>query len=222
MAAILLDNFFDRLRIASYDFHLGENLTSSQTGAGEILTAETGPRLWRGSVSLASMSHDDARAQAALVNRVMNAAESFQILDKRRQYPLRYSRSAWFNDANGTWWSPALESIAGRTFSFVSRKPGLIISPGDLVSYETQEGFGTNRRLLAEVAEEVVTPDDGETFTIRMTAAHRGSASSLVSASFVRPFCLAKIVPGSVSPFRRNLDHASGLSFDFVQSVKVF
>lgn len=213
MAFKTLAQFFDRLKILDFTLSPSQNLITSQTGGGDILTAEIGPRLWGGSITLAPMSHADARVQAGLVAEMMNAGMRFEIADKKNQYPMRDPTGS----VNGTR-TPAIGAgSSGKTFVISGAAPSYVLSPGDRFSYRIG-----GKRYFNEVMTARTASAQGVFDALPVMLPIRGSGAAYNGAvvNFKRPALVAQIVPGSVSPFRTTLTHSEGMSFDFVQVLK--
>lgn len=213
MAFTSLAEFFDKLKISDYTLYPAENLTTSQTGGGHILTAENGPRLWRGSITLAAMSHADAAEQAALVNRMMNPGMRFALVDKKRQHPASDPNSSIWN---GT--TPAPQPIritavnAAGGFTMDRGRTNYVITPGDRFHY-TLNGLRFYNEFSAR---HTLGPLPA---TVPVLLKHYGPFTE-ANITIRRPAMIAMIVPGSVQPFRTLLTHSDGMSFDFVQVLK--
>lgn len=209
MAYRTLAQFYDLLRIGSYTFELSENLIISRTGGGEILTAENGPRLWHGTVNIAPTSLADFRRQQALVQRMMNAGEKFEMTDARRAAPL--------NDKTGKVAGGTTTALNGYTMSIGigSTNAGLKMSAGDLFTL-----ISGGRRYLHEIAEDSAATTSGGVVAIKTTHPSKLTVNGSYTANFKRPALIAQIVPGSYKAPQINVDHASGFSFDWIQVFK--
>lgn len=213
MAFKTLAQFFDKLRILDFTLSPSQSLITSQTGGGDILTAEMGPRLWRGSITLAPASHESARVQAGLVAEMMNAGAKFEVIDKKNQFPLRDPTGS----VNGTR-TPAIGGgSSGKTFVITGAAPGYVLSPGDRFSFRIG-----GKRYFNEVMTQTTANASGTFGALPVMLPIRGSGAAYADAvvNFKRPALIAQIVPGSVSPFRTNLTHSEGMSFEFVQVLK--
>ncbi|TWI38226.1 hypothetical protein [Paracoccus sulfuroxidans] len=213
MAYTTLVNFFDKLKIADFSMYPDASLITSQTGGGDILTAENGPRLWKGRITLAPMSHANARIQSNLVNTMMNAGAKFEVIDKKNQYPLE--------DPKGTLtqgYVPKVSgSTSGSTFVLTAARPGYVLNPGDRFAYRIN-----GKRYYNEVTNRQIATINGGFVALPVMCPIRGPGTPLNNATviFQRPSIVAQIIPGSVSQFVFNPSHAEGMSFDFIQVIK--
>lgn len=78
---LALADFFDGLRLTSLRFELSENMENSETGAGEILTNATGPRLWQGTIHIAADTVHDMEQVIAKIDLLRQPGRSFFIGD---------------------------------------------------------------------------------------------------------------------------------------------
>lgn len=214
MACAALADFFDKLKIADYSLYPAENLIHSQTGAGQIITAEMGPRLWRGSITLAPMSHADAFAQGSLVQEMMNPGAKFAMTEKKRQHPQADPGSVI--GAGSGWQLVSTSNSNGYTFGD-SGRGGYKITAGDRFSYTT----GTPAYGLSYHYNEFRRDFTlGNATTLPVLIRQYGALGGPQTVILKRPFLVAMIIPGSLTPFRFTPSHAEGMSFDFIQSIK--
>lgn len=81
-----LKDFFDGLRLTSLSFTLGENMERSETGSGEVLTNATGPRLWQGTIQIATDTVRDMDQVIAKIDLLRQPGRSFFIGDPYHAY----------------------------------------------------------------------------------------------------------------------------------------
>lgn len=74
-----LADFFDGLRIQSASFHLPGTRQHSRTAGGEVLSADMGTSLWRGTVAVTPGYYRDMAAVQAHVEALDRAGDPFLI-----------------------------------------------------------------------------------------------------------------------------------------------
>ena len=79
--------FMDLLPVQEMTFDLPEAMEVSETGAGEILTAELGTRLWSGEIRLGDMTPDEAAEALAMIDVLRQPGASFMVHDIARPFP---------------------------------------------------------------------------------------------------------------------------------------
>lgn len=87
-------NFMRKLLISSITFDLQQSVEQSETGGGEIISADMGPALWEGEITLSKMDHLEVNDANALINVLRPSGRTFIAYDTRREGPLM--------DLNGT------------------------------------------------------------------------------------------------------------------------
>jgi len=76
---VQLAEFFDALQVTTASFELPVTQQVSRTAGGEVLTAELGASLWRGSVTLANRPFAEANRTLALIRRMALPGASFLV-----------------------------------------------------------------------------------------------------------------------------------------------
>jgi hypothetical protein len=206
-----LAEFFDGLRIAGMAFELSEAMSSSETGAGEILTAIRGIQLWQGQVTLSADRLLDIEGVHAKVDLLRRPGASFWL-----SHPLRRAPKA---DPGGVLFGPATITVKTRVSSremLLQGGPmGGVISAGDHLSVS----FGVASRAYFRVV-------TGATFAASTEAVIEVSPdipAGIITGSavqFVPPSLKAIIRPGSYSGSSIRLpDIADEISFGWVQTL---
>lgn len=201
---IPLADFADRLRIESIVLDLMEAVEALTLGSGEVLTAQHGTRLWRGTVTLGTFLREDAETAGALIRAAQAPAASVLI---------------------PAWQSPRTD-LTGATLHGVQngdelRLAGLpvstVIPRGAYLSF----AYGSNptRQAFHQV---VTGMTMGATFTsygqVVPPIRPGYTLGSAVQANV--PRLKAKIVPGSVRAASHRWITSTGASFDFVQTLR--
>lgn len=202
--------FFDHLKIAAYTFDLGENRRVSETGGGELLLSDLGPRLWGGSLTVVPAAHATQRQFSAMVSLLRDGTGEFYLGDPAASNP-----SADPTGSMQAWMPPmALLSWAGREATISSTM--FPLSSGDYFSF-TYAGGKTGLHQVVQVQ-----GYDWQTqaYTYLVTPSIRAGAVAGTQVKIYHPECKALIVPGSFRPAENTPGTASGFSFDWRQTLK--
>jgi len=206
--------FMDRLRVAGRNFDLDEALEITELGNGDVISADFGPRLWRGKVQLSQMTYAEAEAIKARISALQYAARDFRAYDPLNRFPQ--------DDPEGTQISGStpvvLEVDADtRRLKLDGLPAGYTLKSGDRLSL-TAAGSG-DVALFQVVDDEVVAFAGGNTAKFEVVPHIPPVFAAGDAVELVRPYCLAKIVPGSFQPGRATKTHILNMSFEFVQKL---
>lgn len=211
-----IEDFIEALPIKSISFDLSSAATSSQTEGGELISTDTGIRLWQGEVTLGRMTRPEARNAMALIDMAHAPAASFMIYDTTAPYPL--------NDPNGTNISGATPNIQtlypdeAQLLQFKDFPAGYTLSVGDYVAFEY--GSDPVRFALHRFQTPVSAAQTGITAQVEVMPPLQPGAAIDMPVTVSRPSCKAKIIPGSVQTGRQDRFMRDGVSFRFVQTLR--
>ncbi|HSG56056.1 MAG TPA: hypothetical protein VLA45_11415, partial [Paracoccaceae bacterium] len=143
---LALDSFWSGLRIRQAQFYLPEALEINETGDGEVISADTGPRLWRGSATLVREYHAQAAANHAILSVLRQAGRSFFAYDTVKAFPAA--------DPEGTILGASTPVIAAlmsnnREMDISGLPASYVLSIGDYLSFSY--GTGPVRHALHQV-----------------------------------------------------------------------
>lgn len=208
-------DFADLLCVRSVTFDDPENIEMSMTGAGEILTAELAPRLWRGTVDIHDLGHEEAGRIKSLVSTLRTPGRAFFVYNHKREYP--------FADPGGTILAaatPAIDSVNAnnREIALKSLPAGYELRAGDLLGFTY--GSSPVRYALHRVVEAVTADGSGDTAEFEVTPHVRPGAAADDAVTLIRPVCKAVMVPGSFSPGQEGRKWVMGMSFRWVQTLR--
>jgi hypothetical protein len=210
-----LATFAGKYRIDSMTFDLSESRSISQTGAGEILTADNGARLWTGSVQMTARSHDDSADAEAMLSILRETGASFMMADLRRPGPRADADGVWLGTA-----TPVLAAIAtnNRDISISGLPAAYVLSRGDMIAWT----YLTSpvRYALHRIVTGGAANGTGLCTGIEVTPRVRSGVTIGSAVTLIRPTCKAIIVPGTVAPGNRNLTATSSIAFRFTQTLR--
>ena len=206
--------FMDILPIRDMVFDLPEAMEASETGGGEIMTADLGTRLWRGKISLDSMTSLEADEVMSRLDVLRRTGASFLAHDPRRPGPRMDVDGALLGAA-----SPTLDAVLpnGRDIRISGLPPGYALRHHDYIAFN----YGTNpvRRALHRLAAPA-TANGAGLVTVEVSPNIRAGASVGAAIRLIKPACKAIIVPGSVQPGQHKATLTVGVSFDWIQTLR--
>lgn len=207
--------FWARLRIRRLRLDLTEAQALSRTGAGEVLSADLGPRLWAGAVTLAEGTLAEQLAAEAALDRVREAGVSFLLTDRRALYPAA--------DPHGlvtAGLSPRLAEIGAdnRTVTLEGLAPGFVLSAGDKLGFTY--GADPLRYALHRLATGAIADAAGVAAGVVLSPAIRPGAVIGGAVRLGAPLLKAVFDPGSFEAQTAEPGDLGGLSFRFVQTLR--
>jgi len=207
--------FFQLLPVREISFDLPESVEHSETGAGEILTADLGTRLWKGEVSLDGMTPDEAATVLPLLDVLRRAGGSFMAYDLSRPGP-RYDLTGTILGAS----VPKLHTVAANTREIrISGLPAAYqLRSHDYLAFSY--GASPTRYALHRIATGATADGTGLTPLIEVSPNLRPGWALNADVKLVRASCKAVLVPGSVQPGRRKAALTSGAGFKFIQTLR--
>lgn len=208
-------DFFDRLPISSLQFDPPEAVELSQTGGGVQLTANLGPRLWRGEVTLGRLTYAEAAAVGVRIDVLREAGRAFMAYDARRPFPGFDPTGTILGAA-----TPTIHALNGnnRELQLAGLPAGYRLQAGDHLSF----AYGANPVCfgLHRVVDDLVTAaGTGVTPSFEVMPHIRPGAVVGAQVTLVRAYCKAILISGSVNKgvARRNIEE--GTTFSFIQTL---
>lgn len=212
---LTLAEFWDQLPIASASLDCAPQLEVSGTGAGQQLTRELAPALWRGTVTLGRLTPDEAADAMALVDLARQSGASFLACSLTRPWPALDPDGAVIAGAAVT-----LHAIGAtlRDLRLTGLPPNYPMSRGDLVGVTW--GAAPARYGLHRVVVPAAADASGLTGWIEVTPALPPALAVGSTVSLSRPAFKAMVVPGSVRVGTRRSHMVDGIAFDLVQTLR--
>lgn len=210
-----LDTFFASLPIAKATFECPESLEMSESGAGDLLTADIGERLWQGEVTLGKITRDEDADAITLID-ALRTGRSFCVFDVRRPYP----RADWLGAVLGAS-AVTIHALPSnnRQVRLTGLPAGYVLRRGDYLGWD----YGTNpvRRALHKVVDDTITADgSGTTAAFEVLPNVREGATVGTAVRLTRPWCTAIIVPGSVTTGTASATLTEGARFHWRQTLR--
>lgn len=209
--------FLDLVPSLEVKFWLGRQDQHTGLGGGQILSAEVAPPLWRGSVPLPPMKKREADELVALLEALEVPGRRFEAFKVQQIGPA--------SDPLGV----GLAGFAPLIYLIDNADPqrlrlsglpeGYELRRGDMLSFAYDPGNGV-RQALHRVVDGGIASASGRTPYLTVNPPIRPGADAETAVDLVKPFCLAGVVPGSVSYGTTKGNVTTGIGFDFQQSLR--
>ena len=211
MAVLSLNDFNAIMRVNNYTLSLTENLARNTDGAGVTHVTALGPRLWHGEIVMSAYTKETGRQVQVLAQKIQDAGNYFLFSPPDAILPQRHTGGSLANvKVAGT-------ATIGYSLNLNGLPANYPLTVGDYLSIATN---GIHR--LYQLTSSVTASAAGTaTVTINtpITAATIPAANAVVRLQ--APIITVQYAPGTFQATRFNLDHAEGISFGFVQAVKI-
>lgn len=207
--------FVGALPIQSMTFDLPEAVEVSETGGGEILTADLGTRLWQGEVTLGKMTPDEAADALAIIDVARRAGGSIMAWDKSRPGPRA-------DLAGGVLGAAAVKlaavTVAAREVKLSGLPAGYLLQRYDYLAFS----YGSNpvRYALHRCVRSRAADGSGNLDWTEVVPNIRPGWAVNAPVTLLQAACKAIIVPGSVQPGRRTQTMTEGVSFKWRQTLR--
>ena len=214
-----LADFFDQVRFTALEFQLSDALEISETGAGEILTARNGQRLWGGTVSIVQNRYRDQEVIQSKLDVLRNSGASFLIGDRFAQYPKADPDGSILGATAVT-----VHSIEAnnRELKLQGAPDGYTVSAGDHISItygSSPVKYAYFRVVTGSSFSDATSPT--RTGLIEVQPFISSSISAGASVQLVKPCLKAVYVPGSITGGSRSSLNIEGpIQFSWRQSLR--
>lgn len=208
MAALPLEQIFDRLPIASVDWNIQRNDELSGAGSGDMWTAELSDPLWVGEVTLGVGRNDELKQAAARIRSLRGTQVAFMMCDPISQYPQADPKGSILGNAVITLRTIGPDRITARMKGF---PPGYVLTVGDKLQINFQDLIA-----FVEVGETVAADAAGNLDApIYPNLPSSFTADSLVVVK--RPACPVVIEPESHKAGNAARSVTNGAGFKVLQ-----
>ena len=212
---LALSEFWDLLPISSIALDCEPQLEMSGTAAGQQLTRQIAPALWRGPVTLDKLTPNEAAEAMALVDFARQSGGSFMMYDLMRPYPVMDPKGDVLDAAN-----VVVSAIAAdrRSLRLAGLPPNYQIRRGDMLGSSWGAApirYGLHRIALASSADGTGVTDWNWVSPEIHSAVLVGSPVTLT-----RPAIKGMIVPKSVRKGSMSRGLVMGTSFEVIQTLR--
>lgn len=193
---------------------LGEASEYNETAGGEVIPASYGPRLWQGTVQVATQSpgdHENAVARLELLNQ---AGASFMMSPLWRDGPQ--------SDPDGSILGASTPQITNvnanmRDITISGLPVGYLLTRGDYLGF----GYGSPTRFaFHRIVTGGTANGSGVAGSIEVSPPIRPGYSVPFDVDLVRPRLKAVVVPGSFRPGTYSRYNVEGFSFSWRQTLR--
>ena len=208
-----LADFNDGLRVVSQDFDLSENRRVTETGGGELLVSDLGPRLWRGAIEVAANTHAGQRKAQALAQALRQGAATFMVCDRKGRFPAADPTGALLGATTPSLFNPVADSP---DVTLAGLPSGYVLPPGDYLAFP----YGSpTRHALHQIVVGATAAGTGRA-TVTVVPSIRPGATNGAPVSLVNPSCRAMLVPGSFRAGTQTPAAHGGFSFEWRQVLR--
>lgn len=209
-------NFFDAMAtVSAKPLSLLESRQHSQTASGEIIDASMGTRLWQGSITLRLRRHAEAAKYLALIQLLTHGGRTFYGYDKSHPYP--------YADPLGTILGASTPTISSlnannRELDISGLPAGYVLTAGDFISFTY--GSSPTRYALHQLVNDVTANGSGVASNIEVIPNIRPGAVTTTPVTLAKPYAKFLITPGSFTAGGADILFTSGVSFNFLQTLR--
>lgn len=209
------NQFMATLPIAKMSFTLPERMQSNVTKGGERISADIGPRLWVGQVTLDVLEPAEAGPVQAMLDLLRASDASFLAYDVSRPGPYRDMHGVILGAS-----TPSIQTLpaGNQTMSLTGLPPGYVLSAGDRLSFTYTNG--STRYALHRILETVMADATGTTPAFQVLPAIRPGAVTGTAVTLIRPFCKVELIAGSVTDPEVHHTVTRGGALKFQQTLR--
>jgi hypothetical protein len=209
-----LPEFFDALQVTTATFELPVTQQVSRTAGGEVITAELGASLWRGSVTLANRPFTEANAVLARLRLMARPGASFLM----RPVGLAVPVSDPAGSVSGS--SVTIDNLpaGGREMSLSGLPSGFVLTAGDCLSFPY--GSSPVRYGFHQIVAGAIADRTGTTPAFEVVPPLRPGAAVGAQVALIDPMLKAVVDPGSVREGREIRNKREGISFGWIQTLR--
>ncbi len=210
-----LAQFYDKLKVSSVTFDLPERLEVSGLASGEVLSADLGPMLWKGEVTLGALTRAEIAEVTALVNLLRAPGRSFFAYDTVKAYPQLDPTGSILGAS-----APTIHTLDAnnREMRIQALPNGYTLKAGDYLSFAYSSS--PTRYALHMLVTDAVAAVGGITPLFEVVPPIRPGAAVSAAITLKKPNCKAIILPGSVQPGSTQRGINRGFGFSITQTLR--
>jgi hypothetical protein len=208
-----VSQFMSILPIEEMTFHAPAQAQISQTAGGEVMSAELGPQLWRGQITLGTMPWEEARNPDVLLDILGVPGRTFWAYDTRHPAPYLDPSGSVLGAA-----TPMIHTLDGngRDMRLQGLPAGYTLQRGDYLAFD----YAGRRALHRVAAESVSAAGTGITSLFEVSPSIRPGALVGAAVTLIKASCKAMLIPGQTDKgIARSTVH-EGMTFQFIQTLK--
>lgn len=203
------ESFMDKLGIVSYSLNPIESVKTVRAANGQTWRAGSGVRLWQGSIVCRDHGFDHQRRIEAMLINMQNPGNYFLFTPKKAARPM----------TPGPVGMPIVDGgqVAGFNLKLAGLTRGFKLSCGDYLSFVNSGAH----RLYQITEDATANPSGAATVKLNILMMSGNLPSHGTSVRLINPQMTCEIIPGTVNYGNVGLDRQTGVSFRFVQTVRV-
>lgn len=206
--------FIALLMVGEIGFDAPSQIEQNGTAGGEEMTAELGPMLWTGEVTLGTMLQAEAAVPEVLLDILRPSGRTFYAYDTRRPAPLADPTGAILGAATPT---IASLNVNNRDISLTGLPVGYVLTRGDYLAFT----YATTRRALHRVvAASIAANGSGVTAQFEVTPMIRPGATVGAAVLLIKADCKAVLDRASVNKGKTSQTVNRGMTFRFKQTLR--
>ncbi len=209
-----LEDFFEGLPIQTFKSDLGEALEFNQSGAGEVLSADLGPRLWKNDIMIRTGSYAMIEQIKARLNLLRYANRSLFVHAMPFMAPQADPDGAILG-ANVITLTD-VDTSNNRVIELSGFDEDYQLTIGDFMSFT----YGSNpiRYAMHQFAENVAADGAGK-IEIEVGSFMRPGYALDTVVTLIKPFYKAVVVPNSVEVGSMGGQFGEGIKFAVMQTL---
>lgn len=207
-------DWFGALPIAGMTLDPSENVVVDLSGAGEPITDDVAPMLWKGAVTLGRMLASEAGHASVMMDLLRPAGALFWAFDIRRPAPAADPGGLMLGTA-----APVIHALpaGNRELALAGLPAGYVLTIGDNLGFS----YAGGRVALHRVAEPVRANSNGVTPPFQVSTLIQPGAIVGTPVQLLRPSIPCMRVPGSVVTGDTRARITEGFTFQFSQTLAV-
>ena len=214
MFPLPLSDFFDLTRPMRVDYDLKGAREVLNSGGGEIVTSEYGPRLWEGSQTSHALNEAMARPLRARLTMLQSAYASFIWRIPYYCGPISDEGGALLAG-----FTPTIQAVGAlqRSLTVEGLPPFYALKTGDKLSFT----YGTPvKYALHEIAADATADATGAIDELQLTSNVRPGIVQGEEIELIRPQCKAIIIPGTIDTGGFDKRWNAPVSFSWRQTLR--
>lgn len=208
-----LDDFFADIPIQTAVPDLGEALEVSETGGGELITADVGVRLWRMDVTLRPGSYREIEAIKAKLNMLRYAGRSLMVHSIPVLAPAYDPTGSILGASTVT-----VSAASSREISLSGLPVGYQLKAGEFLSFSY--GSSPTRFAMHQLAEDATANGSGNMSLVEVVPHIRTGWVVGTNVRLINPQFKAIVMPGSTVAPSIAQQFSTGLRFSVQQTLR--
>lgn len=210
-----LEDFFGGLPIQSFASDLGESMEHSRTAAGEVITADLGPRLWQNDITIRTGYYDEIERVKAKLQLLRQAGRSLLV----HSMPFIAPQS----DPDGSILGNNVISLTSvqsnnREISLSGFPAGYTLTVGDFLSFTYSNN--PTRYAMHQIVQGGIADVVGTISNLEVVPFIRPGYTTGAQVRLMKPIYKAVLMPASTSAGKSRGQMTDGVQFSLIQTLR--